>query len=88
MVCYQLGISQADDRVLNHFAICRHEEYGMRKAYNLAKADNSNMDPNSFSSQISGVIGTLGFNAACSAADYIQQQDAVAEKWIGKSASC
>lgn len=86
-VCYRLGINQADDRVLNHFALGRHGEYEMRKAYNLAKADNSNTDPNSFSSQISGVIGTLGFNTTCSAVDYVQQQDAVLEKRIGKSKS-
>lgn len=87
-VCYQLGIPQSDDRVLNHFALGRHGEYEMRKAYNLAKADNSNNDPNSFSSQISGVIGTLGFNDACSEANYVQQQNAALEKWIGKSKSC
>lgn len=87
-VCYQLGIPQSDDRVLNHFALGRHGEYEMKKAYNLAKADNSNNDPNSFSSQISGVIGTLGFNDACSEADYVQQQNAALEKWIGKSKSC
>ncbi|CAM9311581.1 unnamed protein product, partial [Hapterophycus canaliculatus] len=55
-VCYQLGTNQSDDRVLNRFALGRHWKYEMRKAYNLAKADNSNHDPNPFSAQTSGVI--------------------------------
>lgn len=88
-VCYQLGINQADDRVLNHFALGRHGEYEMRKAYNLAKSDNSNDDPNSFSAQISGITGTLAFNRECMSAEEVaRMQNSALEKWIPKSLSC
>lgn len=61
-VCYALGISQSDDRVLNHFALARHGEHEMRKAYNLAKSDNVNDDPSSFSRQVSGIISGQELN--------------------------
>ncbi|CAN0312736.1 unnamed protein product, partial [Hapterophycus canaliculatus] len=87
-VCYTLGIPQSDDRVLNHFALARHGEYEMRKAYNLAKSDNVNDDPNSFSRQISGIISAQELNnrSCLSDKDAIrdQQHDAL-NTWIGDS---
>lgn len=88
-VCARLGINKNDDRVLNHFALTRHGEYEMRKAYDLAKADNDSDDPNSFSAQFSGIIGTLNFeDTGITRVDLVKQQDAALEKLFSESNSC
>lgn len=38
-LCYKLGISENDPRLVRHFALARHGEFERRRAYNLAKMD-------------------------------------------------